>query len=148
MQNVINRIFIISMLATFTVGCVENDYSDISQTSEYQSLIGKNFTLMENVWATGITTDQNYKGEASHIVLVPEPGFEGPEVVFRNLIEKGDQISVTKVLLRKSLLKNSIYYELSFNSGKRFDIPVLVKMTETIDTSSYGLNSDVYMISK
>ena len=134
-------LFVSSLLLT---SCIM-EMEDSSSKPEYTDVINKKFKLKEEMWALGITTDQNYKKITSYILLVPGVGFTGPEVVSRDRIKAGSVLKISKVLTAKSLFSSKIAYVIEEeNSGKFSSHELRVTVYESPSGTNLGLEEKYF----
>ena len=118
---------------------------DVSTESKYKVAIGQKFKTKSDLLAIGVTADKNYKKNVDYIVLVSEPGFSGPEVIFRDFFSKGKIVEVVKILKSSSVfLSRVIYIVRVVGKNKYVGTEIRVEMIGEIDDSNYGLGSLVY----
>ena len=87
------------------------------------------FYTANEVYATGVTFDQNYKKRIDYIFLVPLPGFTGPEVVFRKLLPKGQKLRILGILSSSY----NIFFKQYFLKVKVVNTNIYDKYTVIID---------------
>ena len=138
--------FNLVLALSFTLGaCGQVDMVDVSKDSKYKLAIGKQYRTKSDLLAIGVTADINYKKKVDYIVLVSEPGFSGPEVIFRDYFSKGKIIKVVKVLKSSSIFVSRVIYVVKVvGKNKYAGTEIRVKMIGEINDSNYGLGSLVY----
>lgn len=144
-KSYLPRITALVICCFATVSCGEITMEDISSNPEYATIIGKKIRAKTELWATGVTLDQNYKKQIDCIVLVPGVGFTGPEVISRGRVKTGSVFGIAGVLKTKSIINPTKYYlvkEVGSNTYK--DIPMWVMIPGAIKDGNYGLNESVY----
>lgn len=139
-----NKKILILFLSILLSSCIQLSLEDVSNHPDYRRVLGKKFSLVEELWATGVTTDKNYKKQIDYIILVPGVGFFGPEVVIRDRLKKGTVIKIAKVLKSTSLFSNKIVYIVELPDKKYSDFQVRIKVSGSIDAENYGLNSSIF----
>src|SRR3990172_6297063 len=99
--------------ATFCLAlasCGQMTMEDVGSTPEYSGVIGTMFWAKEDLWAIGVTTDKSYQKKVDYVVLVPGPGFSGPEVVSKEPVTRGFVFRVTGVLRAASFASSKVVY--------------------------------------
>lgn len=90
-------------------GCQVAPLEDVSSSVNFSNLIGKEYVIIKDVIATGVTSEQNYKGGIDAIYLVNLPGFNGPEVKGRETVKLGTQVKVIAIYMAQPFL-TQIHY--------------------------------------
>lgn len=140
----IGRLFVVFVIA-MCVACDVLQTDDHSSAPEYAEVIGREFLVREDLWATGITTDRNYKKRLDYVVLVPGVGFIGPEVVSRERFEKGSIIRVVGVRKTGAYFFAEIAYVVQELGRDRFkDTVMTVTVSKRTDDRNFGLDEAIY----
>jgi len=125
--------------------CVQLSFEDVSSDPKYTALIDKTLKTKIDLWAIGVTADQNYMKVVDYIVLVPGVGFSGPEVITRDRFNKGSTIKIIKVLTTSSIFFSRIIYVVEYiDSDKYKGTEIRVEMTGESDDSNFGLSKLVF----
>jgi len=142
--NFLVRLGLVILIGLTIASCVQS-MEDSSSKPEYVSIIGQEFKVKEDLWALGITSDQNYKKNIDYIALVPGVGFSGPEVLSRDQFRKGAVIKVARILTSKSLFSSTVVYvveEVGSKSSKKPEFWITV--FGSISDPNSGLNNLYY----
>jgi len=132
---------IAAYLVVYEIVFVPQALEDVTRESRYASVLGKQFSVKEDVLALGITLDRNYKKQVDYITLVPRPGFAGPEVVTKAELKKGAQLKVVGVL--KSNAGTEYKVEV-ISDPKPTASPVTVRQSGAIDDGNFGIDKNIY----
>lgn len=119
---------------------------DVSDQTQYATVIGKQFRTQSNLLAIGYTVDRNYKKQIDYITLVKPPGFSGPEVVARGRLPKGSILEVIAVLKADSILVNRIKYVVKLIDAVQ---PLNGKMVLSVNeksSSNFGLPEAEFIV--
>lgn len=130
----------ICIFCVVTTSCGQDDLKDFSSVPEFSRVIGKTFKTKEDLWAIGVTADDNYKKRVDYIVLYPFPGASGPEVVSKEIYKQGSIIRVVKVLKGK----NVVYIVEDLSDGKFQGITVRTEVSGNVDDPNFGLSEAIY----
>ena len=136
---------VVIVICSLTLASCVLPMEDINSNPEYTNIIGRKISAKTELWATGITLDQNYKKQIDGIVLAPEVGFTGPEVITRERVKVGSIFGIVGVLKTKSIINSTKYYlvkEIGSNTYK--DIAIWVMITGVAKDDNYGLDKLVY----
>src|SRR5688572_21937421 len=120
--------------------CGQVPLADVSAEPEYKQTIGARFKSKQTLLLIGVTGDQNYKKQIDYYVLVPEPGFSGPEVVRKEKMAKGASLKVTRVLQSKTVFAQRVYYVVEVTEAKGLSAPVRIKLTGSPQDGNRGLD--------
>lgn len=143
-KNYLNQLIVIIICSFGIVSCVLST-EDISSNPEFANIIGKIIKTKTELWATGITLDQNYQNKIDVIMLVPSPGFTGPEVVTRNQIKTGLIFEIIGVLKTNSVINPTKYYLVKeINSNTYKNHPVWIMITDNVQNDNFGLDKSIY----
>lgn len=139
------RVLIIILFCLLTLSCVQVEMQDSSNDPAYAHVIGKQFRIKEDLWATGITTDPNYQHRLDYIVLVPGVGFMGPEVLFREHFGNEAVIRIDRVLTAKGPLSSKVVYVVEEVNTDRFeDSEIRIRLVGSVDDNNLGLDPSIY----
>lgn len=133
---------ILSALALSSCGQVPLE--DVSSHAEYKGVVGARFTTKVDLLLIGVTADQNYKKQIDYVVLVPEPGISGPEVVRKEKLAKGSSVRVAQVLRSKLFFVPRVYYVVEVAGAKMSEAPVRVKQTGSAQDGNAGLDASTF----
>lgn len=97
------KLVITIIFCSLISSCVQLSLEDVSSDPKYAAVIDQTFKTKADLWAIGVSADQNYKKVVDYIVLVPGVGFTGPEVVTKDRFDKGSIIKVNRVLTTTSI---------------------------------------------
>ena len=127
------------------VSCGQIARNDSSSELEFIATIGQEFRIREDMWALGITTDQNYKKQVDYIVLVPGVGFSGPEVVSRDRLEKNSIITIVRVLTAKVRFLASPVYVIEIAGSNQFgEVEIRIRLSGDSSDPNLGLDELIY----
>lgn len=86
------------ILAMFITACSipASQYEDVSHEQRFAKLLGAVRTTKSDMLVLGIDSLPSKK-EVQYFVLVPYPGFEGPEVLSRSVLPKGTAVKIIGV---------------------------------------------------
>lgn len=138
------RKYLYILLTIFLSACAQLSYEDVSSYPEYKPILGKKFEISEDMWAISVTADKNYKKITDYVVIVPGVGFSGPEVVRRDVLEKGTIFEVSKVWISKSIISKKIVLIVKLDNEKYADSQVRVKIGSSIEGDNFGLNQRIF----
>ena len=143
----LQRITAVVFLCLCLGSCGQISWKDVSSTSGYSSVIGKQFKTKKELWAFGITTrGRNYKKKVDYILLM-DVRIGGPEVLTRERIDSGFVFRVVKILKAKfSLISRKTYVVKAVDSDKFKGHEVLVDLTGDFNDGNYGLDKSVYSL--
>ncbi len=143
--KVLNQILLFLTCCSVS-SCTILDLVDSSSDPKYSKLVGMEIVTLRNLWALGITNDQNYQGKADYIWL-SESNVSGPEVVTKILLQKGMILRIKKILTTRSMLFCKVYFvveEVGSNFLNSNNIRIL--LVNTVENSNFGLDSNFYVI--
>ena len=114
---------------------------DVTSDSQYSSVLGKRFSVKEDLLALGITLDRNYRKQVDYVTLVPLPGFSGPEVVTKQEVKKGTQLRVVGVLRSNA---GTNYKVEVISDQEPTAAPLVVRQSGAIDDGNFGIDRKIY----
>lgn len=141
--NTATRLVTAIALSVALISCGQVPLEDVSSDPEYKSLIGTTFRTKVDMLLIGVTADPNYKKQIDYFVLVPEPGFAGPEVVRKEKLAKGYSIRIAQVLQSKLFFVPRVIYVVEM-SGTKPEAPVRVTQTGSAKDANAGLDVSTF----
>lgn len=139
------EIVLIAVCYFSIVSCGQASLEDCSLEPQFSIAIGKSFSTKEDLLAFGITADANYKKRVDYIILIPEPGVSGPEVVTKEVLKKGTVVRVVRVLKTTGFALRKIIFIVEDVSTKKYEgIQIRVNQTGKIDDSNFGLDQAIF----
>jgi len=141
--------FLISIVILLLLGCTPAKYSDVSADSKYKELIGRVFVTQSELQAIGVSFDANYSEQVDYVFLEPNPGFNGPEVIFKQTLPKGIELEVTGIMKTSQLLNSSIYFLVKEkNASELKEHKLLVFVSGDIKGENLGLEKSHFFLKK
>lgn len=137
------RIVALGLLSVALSSCGQIPLEDVSSHAEYKGVVGARFRTKVDLLLIGVTADQNYKKQIDYFVLVPEPGFSGPEVVRKEKLAKGSSFRIAQVLQSKLFFVPRVYYVVEV-SGAKTEAPVRIKQTGSAQDGNAGLDASTF----
>ncbi|WP_156812176.1 hypothetical protein [Idiomarina xiamenensis] len=140
------KYLLILLLLINLTSCSTEEYKESLDSERFY---GKEITLKSDIIAHGITLSTNYSGDVDYVVLMPEPGFNGPEVKFRKLIRSGVDFIITGKYFKKSMFGYDYYFlvtsrnEIGINNWKIF-----IKYEKNRENKNLGLDISTYKENK
>jgi hypothetical protein len=126
------------------VSCIIIDLVDSSHELKYSRLIGVKITTLSNLWALGITNDQNYQGDADYILLT-ESNVTGPEIVTKNFVKKGLNLRVRKVLTTRLMFIHRVYFVVEeIGSNILSSNSIRIMLAGSVENQNFGLDDKLY----
>lgn len=135
------QLWLACALVLFASSCSQLQMTDSSDSPHYSWIVGHKLFVKEEVWAIGVTNDQNYAAPATHIKLVAGAGFSGPEVLFRERCCLNETLTITKVLTSSLPLISRVQYVVENESLKKFELDVKIDVWQSIDDGNLGLDT-------
>jgi len=137
----LKRGFMLVIGLLLTAGCFQIEMHDVSSEPKYSRLIGEHIRLREHVWATAITSDQDYAKSVDYIVLVPGVGFTGPEVISRSRIAPGAEYEIVRVLSGAPIAASRVAYVVQrVGAASDGDVPIRIKVPGDLEGQNLGLD--------
>lgn len=91
-------------------GCDTRErYEDASVEARSREVIGARHEVVGPVQAHGFR--QHSRAPVEHVLLIPQPGIDGPEIGFRVPVRQGSTVTVRKVLQSDRMLEHDINLE-------------------------------------
>jgi len=142
----LQKITVVVFLCLCLSSCVQVALKDVSSDPKYSGVIEKQFRAKKELWAFGITSDQNYAKRVDYILLI-DIGIAGPEVITRERLNSGFVFRVVKILKAKSPLFSRMRYVVeAVDSDKFKGNEVRVRLTGGFNDGNYGLDKSVYAL--
>ena len=108
----------------FLVGC-KAKYKDISDDIEYDQIPGNRYQILTPLKIFGIKGYFSGDNIEMYIVSDTNNGFSGPEVVDRDILQRGMVLRVVKVLACKNCFEKRIRYLINILSENNYkNIPI------------------------
>ena len=138
---------VLIFLCLWLASCGQIPFDNVSSNPEYSSVIGKQFSTKEELWAIGVMSNIDYPKKVDYIVLVHGVGFSGREVVTRDKLNRGYIFRVVRVLKARSFLSSEINYVVEeFGSNKFKGYEVRILLIGDIHNRNYGLDESIYSL--
>jgi hypothetical protein len=135
------RWMIFTILCSALASCGQLEFEDVSTDSRYSAAIGSVFSTKKDMWAIGVTADRNYKRQVDYIVLAPDPGFHGPEVVRKERVGKQSVFRVRSVLKGSTFGSSRVIYVVEdVHSVLSEKMPVQITVTGEVSDPNLGLD--------
>jgi len=96
--------------------CVQLAEMDASRLPRYQAMIGRQFTLKEDLLVKGVKRDLRSK-QPDYAMLVGVPGIGGPEFLELGIKPAGSRFTIVGVIVHKSQLFPATAYVVRFADG-------------------------------
>jgi len=77
---------------------VQKRFRDVTERSQYNLLLRREYTLQRTMIVHGVTTHPDYRGGVDYYSIKPSPGAAGPEILERFRIEPGTVLTIANVL--------------------------------------------------
>lgn len=139
------RWILLGLASFFMVSCVQTEMRDSSGDPKFRHIVGQTFRIKRDLLVIGVTAEKNYARQLDYLVLVPEPGFSGPEVVTKGRLGSDAVIRVDRVLTAKSSLVSRVIYVVQrVDIEKPFEAEARVLVTGEVSDGNYGLDRSIY----
>ena len=130
---------------SFLTGCEPNKYIDVSDQQKFKTIINSEFIILVDLEVIGVSFDANYKKNVDYVYLVKKPGISGPEVVFKNSLNKGTKIKIIGVFVSDSLFAKEHYYRVEIVGSNQFNsYVVLIYDSGDVDSQNFGLDEAIF----
>ena len=130
---------------SFLTGCEPNKYIDVSDQQKFKTIINSEFIILVDLEVIGVSFDENYKKNVDYVYLVKKPGISGPEVVFKNSLNKGTKIKIIGVFVSDSLFAKEHYYRVEIVGSNQFNsYVVLIYDSGDVDSQNFGLDEAIF----
>ena len=96
--------------------CVQLAEIDVTASPRYRSMLGREFTLKEDLKVKGVKRDLRSK-QPDYAMLVGTPGIGGPEFFELGIKPAGSRFTIVGVIYRKSRLFPATAYLVRFADG-------------------------------
>ena len=138
---------LLSLICAVLAACLQVEMRDVTSDPKYSTLVGERLRLRQEAWATAISTDANYAPKVDYVVLVPGPGFTGPEVVSRTKIEIGAEFRILRILRSTRLAASRTAYVVEPVGQSSDDHREMrVAVTSDVEEPNLGLDVNVFEI--
>jgi len=88
----------VALLATLLLaGCYMVSYEDVSRDPKYASYVGAEYRTTADMTVYRVSMDQNYGPSPSAYMIVPPPGFDGPEVISTARFPEGSTVKILTI---------------------------------------------------
>jgi hypothetical protein len=128
-------------LVIYELFLVPSPLKDISTDSQYAPAIGKRFSASSRLLAISVTLDRNYANHVDYALLIPPPGFKGPEVLSIEELPEGTAFEVIGIMKSASIL-----YKVEVVGRAHGIAPVVVRKTGAIEDGNYGLDKTAFVL--
>lgn len=92
------RVRIIALMAMLLLaGCYMVSYEDVSRDPKYASHVGVEYRTTADMTVYRVSMDQNYGPSPSVYMIVPPPGFDGPEVISTARFPEGSTVKILTI---------------------------------------------------
>ncbi len=146
------RAFFGCVLMLLFVGCSSAKYDDVSNSDEFSYLIDQKFMTLDELLIIGVTSDANYEKRIDYYSVIPKPGFDGPEVVTRNVLPAGTLIQIRKVMRCANCMSQKIYFIIESMSDQKYRAAVIrlsdigaISVSE-LDGDQVRLNPELFQV--
>ena len=87
-----------TLVASLLAGCgTAAEHQDVSFDPAYRSLIGRDARASSDLVLHAVTLDRNYAKRVDLCSVTQQPGFDGPEVLFRRALPAGTTFRILHV---------------------------------------------------
>lgn len=133
------------IVATLLAGCDTRErYEDASAEARSRAVIGTRYEVVGPVHAHGFR--QHSRAPVEHVLLMPPPGVDGPEIGFRVPVRQGSTVTVRKVVRTNRWFGNKMNLEVELE-GTPLPVaaPVSIELIRGNEVDGYlQLNPDFY----
>jgi hypothetical protein len=136
MWNVREKIFVSGFILLVVIVWIWNPQSmlitrnwlDVSEDTEFRSIIGLELVLVEPLVLCGITLDTNYEKVIDYYEVVPKPGWGSLEVLSKITFPVGSKLKIERVVKSGGFLPGLYKIELVIVDGPKLkEVPIRMK---------------------
>jgi len=109
-------IYLLLLVAAAQSACVQLAEKNASQAPRYQTMIGRQFNLKEDLKVKGVKRDLRSK-QPDYAMLIGTPGINGPEFFELGSKPAGSRFTIVGVVTHKSRLFTATAYVVRFADG-------------------------------
>lgn len=103
-MRILSAVLAVALLS----GCPQAEYMDAGASERYSSLVGARYLSGAKLVLHGVRYERRGDNAIDEYVITEFPGFDGPEVVTRSVLESGTNILVKRVLICKNCLSAKV----------------------------------------
>lgn len=134
----------ISLFCIFLCGCSPEEYVNASKKKPYIYHLGKELTLLKTIKAQGTSFTDNKK--VDYVILSKPPGSSGNHIQFKYDVDKNLTFKIVGAVHSGYIESLERYFVVVFDNGLFSEYVVLLPITEDLNQTNLGLNSDLVKI--